>query len=277
MHKVLSSNGFSEQFINTVKLLYKDIKAQILVNGYKSVIIKILRSVKQGDALSCALFILCIDSLIRKIDSNPNIKDVQVRPSRYSDIKINNKISDFADDIGVAINRDRNSIEKVFKDYNIFSKLSGIELNLDKTELLNLRQNTIDRPFVLPQIKIMGNNITTKECIKICGITFSCNRKLAYKKNISDKIEKMEKQLIIWLQRALSVEGKNLIVKTFGLSQLIYSLQMCNIEDKELIEIQRMIFNFLWNSKWMGNTAPDRIKNNFLKMSIERGVSAFQT
>lgn len=76
MHKVLSSYGFSEQFINTVKLLYKNIKAQILVNGYKSVIIKILRSIKQGDALSCALFILCIDPLIREIYTNPNIKAV---------------------------------------------------------------------------------------------------------------------------------------------------------------------------------------------------------
>jgi len=71
-----------------VKLLYKDLKANILVNGYKSVLIKILRSVKQGDALSCALFILCIDPLIRRIENNPDIKPVQIPRSRSNINKI---------------------------------------------------------------------------------------------------------------------------------------------------------------------------------------------
>ena len=55
MHEVLRRYGFSDNFISTVKLLYNDIKANISVNGYKSVMITIARSVKHGDALSCAL------------------------------------------------------------------------------------------------------------------------------------------------------------------------------------------------------------------------------
>ena len=271
MHKVLASYGFSEEFIDTVKLLYNNIQAQILVNGYKSVIIKILRSVKQGDALSCALFILCIDPLIRKIDANPNIKPVQVRPSRYSDIKINNKVCGFADDIGLAVNNDSNTISNIFKVYKLFSKLSGIELNLDKTEILCLQQDTTNQPFVPTPINVEGNLIMTRESIKICGMSFATCNNISYERNIIDKIKKMEKQLIIWLQRALSVEGKNLIVKTFGLSQLIYSLQMSDIKENELIEVERMIFKFLWNKKWVGSTAPDRIKRNFLKLPFEKG------
>jgi len=37
LHKVLKAYGFSDNFIETVQLLYKDIKANILINGYKSV------------------------------------------------------------------------------------------------------------------------------------------------------------------------------------------------------------------------------------------------
>jgi hypothetical protein len=136
MYKVLEKYGFSNEFIEVIKLLYKDIQAQILVNGYKSTIIKILRSVKQGDALSCALFILCIDPLIRKIESNTNIKPVQVTPSRYSNIKIDYKVGGFADDIGLVVNNDRYTVENIFLDYNLFSKLSGIEINIDKTNLI---------------------------------------------------------------------------------------------------------------------------------------------
>ncbi len=88
LEKVLKSYGFSDSFIEVVKLLYKDIKANIMINGYKSVAIKIARSVKQGDALSCALFILCIDPLIRKLENNEAIKPIPIPRSRYSNIHI---------------------------------------------------------------------------------------------------------------------------------------------------------------------------------------------
>lgn len=271
MHKVLEAYGFSNEFIDVIKLLYKDLQAQILVNGYKSTIIKILRSVKQGDALSCALFILCIDPLIRRLESNPNIKPAQVSPSKYSNIKIENKVGGFADDVGLVVNNDRVTIDCIFKDYELFTKLSGIEINIDKTEILSLRHNSTHQDFVPVSIRIKGKEILTKETIKICGIYFSNNINTAYENNIIDKIEKMERQLIMWLQRALSIEGKILIVKTFGLSQLIYSLQMCQINERELIDIERMIFKFLWNKKWVGNIAPDRIKRIFLKQPYDKG------
>ena len=60
------------------------------------------------------------------------------------------------------------------------------------------------------------------EAIKLCGITYSDNEELAYEKNISDKIMKLENQIKRGLWRGLSLEGKILITKTFGLSQLIY-------------------------------------------------------
>lgn len=61
----LGAYGFGKSFINTFKFLYKDITARILINGYQSESIKISRGVKQGDALSCAIFIICIDPLLR--------------------------------------------------------------------------------------------------------------------------------------------------------------------------------------------------------------------
>ena len=54
----------------------------------------------------------------------------------------------------------------------------------------------------------------------------------AYQLNITDKIDKLDKlesQLKRWLWRGLSLEGKNLIVKTFCLSQLFYFMQSCEM------------------------------------------------
>ncbi len=117
MHKVLEAYSFSNSFIETMKMLYKVIQASILVNGYKSTIIRILRIVKQGNVLSCTLFILCIDPIIRKKDNNPSIQPVQVPRLRFSNICIENKISGFAEDIGLAVNNNQTTINKVFKDY----------------------------------------------------------------------------------------------------------------------------------------------------------------
>jgi len=67
---VLVNYGFGEVFRHYFKTLYKDLSAKILINGYLSKKISIERGVKQGDALSCAIFILCIDPLIRNINKN---------------------------------------------------------------------------------------------------------------------------------------------------------------------------------------------------------------
>ena len=83
-------------------------------------------------------------------------------------------------------------------------------------------------------------------------MVFSNNYNVEYNANINEKINKLEKQLIRWLPRCLSVEGKITIVKTFGLSQIIYALQMCEIKAIDVKKIESIIFRFLWNKKWVG-------------------------
>jgi hypothetical protein len=61
IEETLIAYGFGKGFIDIFKLLYKDLTARILVNGFLTEAIKIGRGVKQGDALSCAIFIICID------------------------------------------------------------------------------------------------------------------------------------------------------------------------------------------------------------------------
>ncbi len=137
MTVVLEKYGFSKQFISMVKLLYRELKADILVNGFRTVAIRIGRCVKQGDALSCALFILCLDPLIRNIENNPKIKEVPIRTS-LSHKSIKAKIGAFADDVGTLTKGDSESINEIFLEYSKFSIRSGIELNEAKTEILQL-------------------------------------------------------------------------------------------------------------------------------------------
>ena len=271
MFETLKRYGFSIEFIDTVRMLYNDIRADILVNGYRTTMIRIRRCVKQGDALSCALFIICLDPVLRNIENNKKIKAIKLK-TPISNVNIESKTGAYADDVGAAILNEEESINGIFSEYGRFSSYSGIRLNETKSEILSLNTKA---NFIPTKVKISSEQnafeLTTVEKIKICGITFSCNKDLAYKANVVDKIDKMESNLIAWLHRGLLIPGKIVIVNTFGLSQLIYSMQMCEYREPELKRIDNMIFKFLWNKKWYGNRAPDRIKREVLKRDYKGG------
>jgi hypothetical protein len=80
--EVLDAYGVGEVFKTYFKVLYNKIDVRVLVNGYFSDKIKIERGVKQGDALSCSLFILCVDPLIRNINANMKIEGINIRGTK---------------------------------------------------------------------------------------------------------------------------------------------------------------------------------------------------
>ena len=76
----------------------------------------------------------------------------------------------------------------------------------------------------------------------------------------------------MWKSRNLTFEGKILIIKTFGLSQLIYNLQVQRINDNSIKQIERLIFGFIWLSNQSEkDRGIDRIKRSIMKNDIEEG------
>jgi hypothetical protein len=85
--KLLKIYNFPENYIEMVKLIYTDLSSCVMVNGYTTKKFKIEQSVKQGDALSCALFILAIELLLRRINVNDNIIPVCITHSSNGEVK----------------------------------------------------------------------------------------------------------------------------------------------------------------------------------------------
>jgi len=272
MFRTLRRYGFSDSFIETIKLLYKDIKADILVNGFRTTLIRIARCVKQGDALSCGMFIICIDPLLRNINRNRLIMEIRII-TPLSNIPLKNKTGAFADDVGTLVMNNRASINGVFEEYKKFSSRSGIMINESKTEILELkpyRNCFVTRSFNI-DIGRRSLQLSSVEKIKICGVTFSHNRDVAYKDNVSEKLEKLKGKLLSWQFRGLSLGGKITIVKTFGVSQLIYTMQSCSYAERDLKETEAFIFKFLWSRNCNVSLAPDRISRNKLKQDYDLG------
>lgn len=136
MMKVLKKFGFGGNFIASFKTLYSNLKASLMINGNIGERFDILKGVKQGDALSCVIFILCMEMLIRKIEQDDRIKGVKLLDPRTSK-STNTKVMVYADDI-TPIVQDHLSIQYVFDNYLEFTACSGIKLNHDKTEIFKL-------------------------------------------------------------------------------------------------------------------------------------------
>ncbi len=264
---ILENYGFGDNFRRSFKTLYSSLSAKILVNGYFSEKIRIARGVKQGDALSCAIFILCIDPLIRNLNSNKKIKKIEVTNS--NSVVINHKACGFADDVNVICKNDEESIKEIFSEYQRLTDKSGLTLNADKTEIMNINgENKIfyirydNRTFC---VKTISN-------LKICGIYYSNKIDEEYKFNVHDKINKLKLNLKKWEVRRLTFEGKSLIIKTFGISQLIYNMQCITFHKEQLVQIERLIFAFLWgNNNTESNQARDRIERAIMKNEHSKG------
>jgi exonuclease III len=269
--KVLTKYGFGPNFTNCFRTLYNNISSSVMVNGFKSDVINIKRGVKQGDALSCALFILCIDPLIRNIKENPEIEGITLK-SKLNNVNVNFKVSGYADDIAVICRSNNQSINAVFKEYERLTRISGLELNADKTEILNLNtENPL--PNLTYKVNYLGESydLVAVRSLKICGLIFSSCDDDEYLSNVQDKIVKLEGQLKKWMVRNLTLEGKILIVKTFGLSQLIYNMQCYEFRQVDLVIIERLIFKFLWSKKWKESRPIERISRKILKSPYEKG------
>ena len=81
-----------------------------MVNGFTTESINIEQSVKQGDALSCSLFILCMDPLIRKVNGDNQIEGLNIGfNGEYID-----KVCGYTDDIIFIIKECSRFIKKLW-------------------------------------------------------------------------------------------------------------------------------------------------------------------
>ncbi len=190
IEETLRAYGFGEKFIDIFNLLYSNITARVLVNGYQSESFKIKRGVKQGDALSCAIFILCIDPLLRNLNKSQAIKGLEFRLNKQT---IGFKAGAFADDVSVICRNEKASIQGVFDEYDRLTSRSGLELNADKTEILRLN----NRGSIHISFSYNNQNlkIRTVERVKICGIYYCTDENDEYDLNVKDKISKLSNKL----------------------------------------------------------------------------------
>ena len=215
------------------------------------------------------MFIMCVEPLIRNIENNISIEAV-VSTQLQSSLP---KSYAYADDITTVTKNTRNGIEAIFSEYERLTKLSGLELNAEKTELMPFRSANVVGVQVAPIVRYCQQDYTLelKNEIKINGILLSQNRFQMIESNVNQVVRRVDEQFRKWTRRSLSVLGKILIVKTFGISQIIYLMQSMSIPVTLIKKLNSILYKFIWNRHYLAAKAPERIKREIMNKPIKLG------
>ena len=191
--------------------------------------------IRQGCPISA---LLMAEVLAIQIREDRNIKGIQINDEEIT-------IGLMADDTTLFL-ADLNSLDVPINLFKDFEKKSGLKLNLDKTEIIPIGRNknkSIILPLNLSTIKI--NN----RPFKALGIWYSQNQKEILDLNVEKRIKNMNTIINIWKSRNLDLKGRITILKTLIVPQINFLLSMIYIPEQVLKKIDKILFEYLWNSK----------------------------
>ena len=250
IQSTLQKFNFGDSLRKWIKICYTDIESAALNNGFATDWFKPSRGVRQGCPLSPFLFILTAEVLSNKIRQNPTVKGIRLFGSEV-------KLSQFADDTNLFCG-DLASVEQALDIVNVFGKFSGLMLNVEKTKAIWLGKWSKNKT------KPLGMKWVNSPT-KFPGIFASYDEKGNNQMNFNLKVQKLQTNLDMWNSRGLTLYGKVLIIKSLGLSNLIYSISNTNVPKEIVSTVKDKMFRFLWKNK------KDKIKRTSLYRDFSNG------
>ena len=144
---VLETAVFKPEFHRWISMMYHNPQAVVQVNGRRSGVFTIEQSVRQGCPLSPLLYVLALESWLRRLrdgGTNPALRSIPFVGS------LSVRVSAFADDITVFVSRHLD-IKAMKKAVGEDERIAGAKVNFDKSEGLQLGawrgSDTLPGPF----------------------------------------------------------------------------------------------------------------------------------
>ena len=134
------------------------------------------------------------------------------------------------------------SADFLLQKVELFSKISGLEINRSKSEclILNYEMNLCGYTEVFLGIPVVEN-------LKILGHYHGKSERVCMYQNFYSKLSKMENVLNAWKGRNLTIFGKNLLINALSNSLFVFNAQIEN-PPKDFIKLTEKIHkDFLWN------------------------------
>ncbi|VDC01381.1 unnamed protein product [Peniophora sp. CBMAI 1063] len=126
---VVREFGIPEEWVRPVESLYEEATSRVIINGVASEPFRVYRGVRQGDPLSCLLFVLAIEPLAEMLRQS-DLKGFEIPDS------IERLIATlFADDTTVYLSED-DDFQDLTTILNRWCKASRARFNIEKSEVI---------------------------------------------------------------------------------------------------------------------------------------------
>ena len=251
----LSYFNFGPSIIQWVRTFYGNTSSCIVNNGYVSGRFKVSRGVRQGCPLSPYLFIICTEILHALITYNDSIIGISVGNTSF-------KLSQYADDMVIICDGTENSLREVYNVLNLFTSISGLKVNFDKSFIFSLGPYAKNHPHYFENSLFRLSNDT----FTYLGISISNHHEDFFRLNFTPKLSRVKHLLQLWSSRDLTPIGKIQIIKAFAISQIVYLLLVLPNPPKSFFEeLNSIFFKFIWCNK------PDKVKRNVMYNNISSG------
>ena len=207
--KVLAKMNVPETFITQVKALYEGAYVIPYVNGIAGPKIYPKSGVRQGDGLSCPLYITSIEPLARRINGDYDIRGIPITETIFLKLVL------FADDLVIFAGSISDGM-KLLEHLRVYEAASGARINARKSVAYTANGG----------IKIPIENMVEQDCIKHLGVYVG--RDIKEKCNILwAKIRsKAEATVDNWTKYHLSLKGRKIVANSLIASLPRYHLRV---------------------------------------------------
>lgn len=153
------------------------------------------------------------------------------------------KIGHYADDTFIFLDGSETSIRAVIQAFETFKNISGLRINVDKTQIIKLGGTIIEG-----RCPILDIPYNTE--FKLLGINFSVDLDQMEELNFRSKLANIKNIMKLYQWQGLSMAGRITIIKMRILPNLIHLLTVLPTPKEKLLgELKKLLLEFLWDKK----------------------------
>ena len=198
IYLALDKFGFGSNYIDMVRVLYKEPLICVANNGHWSGFFKPTRATRQGCCYSLDIFNLVVELLGLAIRQNDDIKGINLNGQEI-------KSGQYANDLWTALEATPENLQATVKEMTEFGALTGLRINVDKCAVLKLGpfKNTDMKYYTLKRL------FWSPGSLKILGVQVYLDQLIKYSENFVEMLEQVEGQLNSWKYRTLTIYREN--------------------------------------------------------------------
>ncbi|XP_053115218.1 LIM and SH3 domain protein 1 isoform X2 [Hemicordylus capensis] len=270
---LLKAKGIPPLFITWIQLLFANAKVIPQINGWRGDPITLHSGVRQGCPLSPLLYVFALDPILIRIQREPHLRRLSVsipppceifpggrrkesdgiaEPPVHSELhsKFRVKFVAHADDVTLLL-LDENEISVILDLFWEYGKISGSELNADKSVFVKMdrgRQQLSCLP--ISECKSEGapeSKLKWVDTVNILEIEYGIKEKV-WGGNWTDWEEKVMLKITMWKKWNFAMYQKALYIRTYPIPP-VHNLAVVYPPPLNLLQrVDSQIFHLVWHT-----------------------------